>query len=72
MLHDDMYIYFKRGPLSSLNWICGDEDPHHMTCNGQLSASSSSSSFRTPVLAAMLLSAGHNMGSLRTHVSAAP
>jgi len=30
-----------------------------MTCNGQLSASSSSSSVWTPVLAAMLLSAGH-------------
>ena len=34
MLHDDIYKYFKSGPLSSLQWICGDEDPHHLTCNG--------------------------------------
>ena len=34
MLHDDIYKYFKSGPLSSLQWICGDEDPQHLTCNG--------------------------------------
>ena len=34
MLHDDIYKYFKSGPLSSLQWICGDEDPSHLTCNG--------------------------------------
>ena len=50
MLHDDIYTYLKSGPLSAINWICGDEDPQHMLCNGALHSNAVAATCETYLL----------------------